>query len=73
MIFNENDIDFDKPLPIYVFEACWNCGAILRTKDKARLSLFMLDHWGMDDIRRCKANVWGKLVKKFYMWKYRNV
>jgi hypothetical protein len=69
----QTKIDFDKKLSKYVSQTCWTCGAYIRTKDKARLSLFMLDHWGQDDIKRCTPTFYGKLVNKYMMWRTRNI
>jgi hypothetical protein len=33
----------------------------------------MLDHWGIDGIKRCKPNPWGRIVNKYYMFRYRNI
>ncbi len=69
----QSKIDFDKKLPKYVSQTCWTCGRYIRTKDKARLSLFMLDHWGQDGIKRCTPTFYGKLVNKYMMWRTRNI
>ena len=67
------EIDWDVPIKMYIFESCWNCGKFIRTKNKQRLALFMHDHWGIEESRRCRPNKFGKLVQKYYLWKYRNV
>jgi hypothetical protein len=70
---HQSNIDFDKKLGKKIFQSCWTCGSFVRTNDKARLALFMLDHWGMDGIKKCKPNPWGRIVNKYYMFRYRNI
>lgn len=68
-----NNVDFDKPLNQYIFECCINCGRFTRTKNKERLILFMMDHYGVDGIKRCKDTWYGEYVWNIFNWKYRNV
>jgi hypothetical protein len=57
-----NNVDFDKPLPKYIRECCISCGRFIKTKDKAKLILFMYDHYGEDGIKRCSNTWYGPLV-----------
>ena len=66
-------VDYDTPLPMYIFESCIFCGKFIKTKDKTRLSLFMYDHYGQEGIRRCKKTWYGEAVWTILNWKYRNV
>lgn len=68
----KNTINFDKKLPNYVFDSCIHCGAFIRTKDKARLTLFMMDHYGKPGIRRCRDKRYGRLFWNILNWKHRN-
>jgi len=70
---NKRDIEWDKKINKYIFQSCWTCGKMIRTKDKQKLTLFMLDHWGMEGIKKCKPNLWGHIVNSYYMWKTRNI
>lgn len=70
---SKRDIDWDVKLKKYIFQSCWTCGKMIRTKDKKKLTLFMLDHWGMEDIKKCKPNLWGHIVNSYYMWRTRNI
>ena len=68
----KNNVNFDKPLPMYIFQSCIQCGKFTRTKDKARLVLFMMDHYGQDGIRKCSKTWYGEFVYTLLNWKYRN-
>lgn len=65
-------VDFDKPINQYIFECCIDCGKFIRTNDKAKLTLFMLDHYGMDGIKRCTHKWYGEFVYTLLNWRYRN-
>lgn len=67
-----NNVDFDEPLNQYIFESCIRCGKFTRTKDKATLILFMMDHYGVDGTRRCKRTWYGEAVWTILNWKNRN-
>lgn len=69
----QSKINFDQKLKKYVSQTCWTCGAYVRTKDKEKLTLFMLDHWGQDGIKKCEPTKYGKLVSKYMMWRTRNI
>lgn len=69
----DNSVNFDKPIPMYIFESCWTCGKFVRTKNKVKLSLFMLDHWGQDGIKKCKPTLRGHIVKSYADWKYNDL
>jgi hypothetical protein len=56
-----NDVNFDKPLSKYIFETCIDCGKFIRTNDKTRLILFMMDHYG------------GYALYTLLNWKHRNI
>lgn len=68
----DKNIDFDKKINQYILEVCIHCGKIIRTKDKKRLVLFMLDHYGKDNIRLCKDKFYGKIIFSLVNWKHRN-
>lgn len=67
-----NNVNFDKPLPRYIFNSCIHCARFVRTKDKARLTLFMMDHYGADGIRKCDDKWYGLALYTLMNWKYRN-
>ena len=67
-----NSVNWDVKLNKYVFESCINCGNFIRTNDKTRLTLFMMDHYGKDGIRLCKSRFYGKIVWTLANWKYKN-
>jgi hypothetical protein len=69
----KNDVNFDKPIPKHIFESCIDCGAIIRTNDKTRLILFMMDHYGGEGIKRCTRTWYGHAFYTLINWKYRNV
>lgn len=71
-MIKKNDVDFDKPLPRYIFESCIHCGKFTRTKDKATLILFMYDHYGEDGIKKCNKTWYGEFVYTLLNWKHRN-
>lgn len=68
-----NDIDYDTPINRYIFECCIRCGKFIRTKDKTKLVLFMMDHYGKDGIRLCNKKWYGEFVWTILNWRYRNV
>jgi hypothetical protein len=68
----KNDVDFDKKIPVYIFQSCSNCGKFVRTKNKTKLILFMYDHYGMDGIRKCNGTWYGEFVYTLLNWRYRN-
>ena len=68
----DKNIDFDKKINQYILEVCIHCGKIIRTKDKKKLILFMLDHYGSDDVRLCKDKFYGKFTFNLVNWKSRN-
>jgi len=68
----KNNVDFDKPLPMYIFQSCIQCGKFTRTKDKTRLVLFMMDHYGVDGIRKCTKTWYGEFVYTLLNWRHRN-
>jgi hypothetical protein len=68
-----NDVNFDKPLPKYIFESCIDCGKFIRTNDKTRLILFMMDHYGGDGVKLCSKTWYGYALYTLLNWKYRNV
>jgi hypothetical protein len=68
----KNNVDFDKPIPKYIFESCIDCGRFTRTKDKAKLVLFMMDHYGEDGIKRCYHRWYGEFVWTLLNWRHRN-
>ena len=68
----ENNVDFDKPINQYIFECCIDCGRFIRTKDKAKLTLFMFDHYGEKGIKRCYHRWYGEFVYTLLNWRYRN-
>ena len=67
-----NNVDFDKPLPKYIFESCIYCGKFIRTNDKARLILFMMDHYGGEDVKICNKTWYGEFVYTLLNWRHRN-
>ena len=69
----KNDVDFDKPLSKYILESCIDCGKFIRTNNKTRLILFMMDHYGGDGIKLCSKTWYGRFVYTLLNWKYRNV
>jgi hypothetical protein len=69
---SKNNVDFDKPLPMYIFQSCITCGKFLRTKNKTNLILFMYDHYGEDGIKRCSKTWYGSLVYSLLNWRSRN-
>lgn len=69
----QNNVNYDIPLPKYIFESCIQCGRFIRTKDKVRLSLFMYDHYGAEGIRICTKKWYGEFLWTLLNWKYRNV
>ena len=68
-----NNINFEKSLPMYIFESCIYCGRFIRTKDKARIILFMMDHYGKEGIRKCSKRWYGNFVYTLLNWRYRNI
>jgi hypothetical protein len=68
---NKN-VDYDKPLPMYILESCIDCGKFIRTKDKAKLTLFLMDHYGIAGIRRCNKTWYGKYLYTLLNWRSRN-
>jgi len=66
-------VDYDKPLPMHIFEACIDCGKFIRAKSKTKLTLFMMDHYGMNGIKRCSHKWYGEFIYTLLNWKYRNV
>lgn len=68
----KNNVDYDKLLPMYIFQSCIYCGKFIRTKNKIRLSLFMHDHYGVDGIRLCSKTWYGEFIYTLLNWKYRN-
>jgi hypothetical protein len=70
---SDRTVDYDKPISKYIFQSCWTCGKMIRTKNKTKLSLFMLDHWGKEGIKKCKPNLWGHIVNSYYQWNTRNI
>jgi hypothetical protein len=67
-----NNVNFDVPISMYIFESCISCGKFIRTKDKQRLILFMYDHYGQDGIKNCSKKWYGEFVYTLLNWKYRN-
>jgi hypothetical protein len=67
-----NDTDFDKPLNKYIFQSCIDCGKFIRTNDKTRLLLFMMDHYGGEGVKLCKHTWYGEFVYTLLNWRYRN-
>ena len=68
-----NDVNFDKPLNKYIFESCIDCGKFIRTNDKTKLILFMMEHYGGESIKVCSKTWYGYAVYTLLNWKYRNV
>lgn len=67
-----NNVNFDVPIPMYIFESCISCGKFIRTKDKQKLILFMYDHYGQDGIKNCSKKWYGEFVYTLLNWKSRN-
>ena len=65
-------VDYDKPLPMHILESCIDCGKFIRTKDKANLTLFLMDHYGIEGIRRCNKTWYGKYLYTLLNWRHRN-
>jgi len=51
----KNEVDWDKPIKESILVDCHKCNDFIVTNDKAEITLFMLDHYGMDYLRKCKA------------------
>ncbi len=51
----KREINWDAPLPETVIEFCHRCNDFVVTDDKAEIVLFMIDHYGQENIRKCTA------------------
>ena len=69
----KNNVNYDIPLPKPILEACIDCGAFIRTKSKIKITLFLMDHYGVDGIKRCSHKWYGEFIYTLLNWKYRNV
>ncbi len=51
----DNKVDWEIPLKEILLMDCHKCNDFVVTNDKAEITLFMLDHYGADYLRKCKA------------------
>jgi hypothetical protein len=52
---NDRLIDWDKKLPEKLIEDCHRCNDFIISDDKVQIVLFMIDHYGPENIRKCTA------------------
>ena len=67
-----NNVNFDQPISKYITESCITCGKVIRTNNKTRLILFMMDHYGGEGIKRCSKTWYGYYVHTLLNWRNRN-
>jgi hypothetical protein len=52
---DKNPVDWDKKLPEKHLDECHKCGDLIVSDDKTEIVLFMIDHYGPDNVRKCTA------------------
>jgi hypothetical protein len=71
--YMKNNVNYDEPIPMHIFQSCIDCGRFIRTNNKTKLTLFMMDHYGQNGIKRCSHKWYGEFIYTLLNWKYRNV
>jgi hypothetical protein len=52
---NHKPVDWDTRLPDKLIEECHRCNDFIVTDSKIEIVLFMIDHYGQDNLRKCTA------------------